>query len=322
MNKNISIPDFHEICFPYLKNEKTGIANRIDSNSGTGELICFDVAPGIQISYNDLNMDSCFQPMELKHDFLQIDHCLEGCYEVELAGGSVIFLGEGGLCVTNLCRNKQIFVNSRIPLKRYRGITILLEMKAAQDTLNADFTKKDISLAKIRDTLCCDGQSMIIKSRREVAHIFSELYRVDERIRHPYFWLKIVELLLFLSLLDNSSVQCPQHFSEDTSRKTQKIYQYIIDNPFDKMTISDFSKQFHVAESSMKRCFKSITGISAGTFMKVKRMEAAAELLLSEPEFSIGEVAEFAGYENQGKFTSAFKSVHGITPLAFRHKHQ
>ena len=33
---------------------------------------------------------------------------------------------------------------------------------------------------------------------------------------------------------------------------------------------------FDVAESSMKRCFKSIAGVSIGTFMKVKPMEMAA----------------------------------------------
>ena len=52
-----------------------------------------------------------------------------------------------------------------------------------------------------------------------------------------------------------------------------------------------------MAESSMKRCFTSIAGNSIGTFMKIKRMEAAAQLLVSEPQLSICEVAEAAGYE-------------------------
>lgn len=77
---------------------------------------------------------------------------------------------------------------------------------------------------------------------------------------------------------------------------------------------------FHVAESSMKRCFTSIAGNSIGTFMKIKRMEAAAELLVSEPQLSICEVAEVAGYENQSKFSAAFKSIMGVTPFAYRCK--
>lgn len=160
----------------------------------------------------------------------------------------------------------------------------------------------------------------MIKSKHEIDHIFSELYRVDERIRIPYFWIKVIELLLFLSLLDASYVKKSRQFSEDVSKGTQQAYQYIIENPFSKITISQLAEMFHVAESSMKRCFTSIAGNSIGTFMKIKRMEAAAQLLVSEPQLSICEVAEAAGYENQSKFSAAFKSIMGVTPFAYRCK--
>lgn len=291
-----------------------------DGENGYGEMICYDVVPGIMIAYNCLNMDSCYQTVIPEHDFLQIDYCLEGCYECELPGGIVSFLGEGDLCVSSLCKGTQIFTSSKIPLKKYRGITVLLEMEKAQETLNADFRQADIDLKKIRAALCADGRSLLIKSKHEVDHIFGELYRVDERIRHPYLWIKVIELLLFLSLLDASYVKKPRQFSEEVSNGTQKAYQYIIENPFSKVTIAELSEMFHVAESSMKRCFTSIAGSSIGSFMKVKRMEAAADLLVSEPQFSICEVAESAGYENQGKFSAAFKSVFGVTPFAYRCK--
>ena len=58
-----------------------------------------------------------------------------------------------------------------------------------------------------------------------------------------------------------------------------------------------------------------------GTFMKRTRMEAAAELLRSEPTLSVGEIASLAGYENQGKFSGAFKSVYEMTPIAYRLKY-
>lgn len=72
------------------------------------------------------------------------------------------------------------------------------------------------------------------------------------------------------------------------------------------MTITELAEMFHVAESSMKRCFSSIAGNSIGAFMKVKRMEAAAELLISAPQLSIGEVAEAAGYENSKQVFCSF----------------
>lgn len=111
-------------------------------------------------------------------------------------------------------------------------------MEGAQKTLNTDFRQGDINLQQIRDTLCGDGRSLLIKSKHEIDHIFSELYRVDERIRIPYFWIKVIELLLFLSLLDASYVKKPRQFSEDVSKGTQQAYQYIIENPFPNNDLS------------------------------------------------------------------------------------
>ncbi len=321
MKDSTNEPAFHDIYFPDKKKEHTGTILRENNESGTGKMQCFDIAPGIRISYNDLTMDSCFRPVKFQKDFLQIDHCLEGCYECEMEGGAVSFLGEGDLCVSDLCRDRQVFVSSRIPLKKYRGITVLLEMEVAQKTLDTGFQQANINLAQIRDSLCADGRSLLIKSKHQIDHIFSELYSVDERIRLPYFWIKVIELLLFLSLLDNSSVRHPQQFSEEISQRTQEAYQFIIENPFAKVTISELAAMFAVAESSIKRCFKSISGKSIGTFMKIKRMEAAAEMLISEQKLSIGEVADAAGYENQSKFSAAFKSVMGVTPQVYRYKY-
>ncbi len=301
------------------KEQQANIRHLTDG-MGMGEMECFQVAPGIQISYDNLTSDTCFQPIEFETDFLQINHCIEGCYEFEMKNGSVSFIGEGDLSVCGLKRGKQMFTSSKIPLKKYRGITILLEIDVAQRILDQDFRQADIKLAQIRDTLCPEGRSLLIKSKREVDHIFSELYNVDQRIRFPYFWVKIIELLLFLSLLDSSFVTKPHLFSDEVSKGTQGAYQFIIENPFSKITITELSRMFHVAESSMKRCFISIAGSSIGTFMKEKRMEAAAELLIAEPHLTICEVANAAGYENQSKFSAAFKSVFGMTPFAYRCK--
>lgn len=311
---------FHDIYFRDGKSNFSSVV-REETESGEGEMVCFDVASGIQITYNDLKMGSCYRPIIPEHDFLQIDHCLEGCYECESADGTVTFLGEGDLSVGSLYKGKQSIIGSNIPFKKYKGITVLFEIEKAQKVISENFGQADINLVKIRDMLCSNGTLLLVKSKREIDHIFGELYSVDKRIQSPYFWIKTIELLLFLSLLDGSAMQKPQHFSEDISKRTQKVYQYIIENPFDIKTIADLSEEFGIAESSLKRCFKSIAGKSIGTFIKIKRMEAAADMLIAEPHLNIGEVAYAAGYENQSKFSAAFKSVMGITPQAYRYKY-
>ena len=55
---------------------KTGIGAETEkrilhegNESGEGTMRRFEVAPGIQITYNDLKMDSCFRPIRLKKTF-------------------------------------------------------------------------------------------------------------------------------------------------------------------------------------------------------------------------------------------------------------
>ena len=113
----IEQPQLHDIYF-HSRNEKNeNFILQQSTDTGTGEMTCYDVAPGIQITYNNLNMDSCFRPLIPQKDFLQIDHCLEGCYECELAGGSVSFLGEGDLSVSNLCKDSSYLLAQGFRLK-------------------------------------------------------------------------------------------------------------------------------------------------------------------------------------------------------------
>ena len=132
MDATIKNPQFQDIYFPNKRKQQENLIVQQNTDTGFGEMNCYDVAHGITITYNNLNMDSCYRPIIPQQDFLQIDHCLEGCYECELSGGSVSFLGEGDLSVSNLCKGQQLFVGSRIPLKKYRGITVLFEIETAQ----------------------------------------------------------------------------------------------------------------------------------------------------------------------------------------------
>ena len=281
---------------------------------------CFDIAQGIQITYSNLNTDSCFAPVIPEKDYLQIDFCINGCYEFEHRNGLKYFFGERDLCITPLRKGKQIFVSSAIPFNKYCGITILMEMETAQKTLEKDFKQAKINLYDIRSTLCKDDTPIMIKSTHETDHIFGELCSVDKRIQTPYFWIKVIEILLFLSIKDVSNILIPQQFSKEVTEATKHVYNYIIDNPFSKETISTLSTTFLISESSLKRCFKSMSGESIGTFMKVKRIESVAELIESDTKLSIGEISEIAGYENQSKFSAAFKSIFGVTPITYRHK--
>lgn len=292
---------------------------RIENDTGMGELRCYDVFPGAQIIYNCLNMRTCFQKIQAAQGFLQINHCREGSFELEVQGGMVSFLTEGDVAVN--APGVQQITDSRLPTGRYVGVAILLELATAQCALDTLLPNSGINLHRLQEKLCSGRELFLLRARPEIEHIFSELYHVDERIRETYTFLKTAELLLFLTLAENELRDPLPRFSRQVVEATMAVCAYLLKEPCRKSTISELSGHFNVAETNLRECFKSIYGHPIGTFIRLERMKRAAVLLRDDAELSIGQIAQMVGYENQSKFAAAFKTVMHDSPLSYRHRH-
>ena len=145
------------------------------------------------------------------------------------------------------------------------------------------FSKWHIDLQKIRTTLCPEGRVLLIKSKQKIDHIFAEILSVENQIRLPYYWLKILEILLLLSQLDNSYVEPPQQFyGESIPGGLNRSISILLKILLQQKNISEIAEIYGVSESSMKRCFKHSIRASLRQFMKGNGW-TAAELLRSEP---------------------------------------
>lgn len=72
-----------------------------------------------------------------------------------------------------------------------------------------------------------------------------------------------------------------------------------------------------MGSTKLRQCFKQCCGITIADYIQQEKMKQAMRLL-SHDEMSIQNIARLIGYENPGKFTAAFKKVHGFTPSMFR----
>ncbi|MGX9844096.1 helix-turn-helix transcriptional regulator [Streptococcus iniae] len=261
-------------------------------------------------------MESTYQEIKPCEGIFQIDHCLDGCYESKLKSNERAFIGKGDCSVVDL--GKVPFESSKIPMKRYVGLTIFIDVNSAQKSIDNYFPFTKINIKEMMNMLCKDGPSLIIKSRKEINHILNELYTVSEDIRISYSIIKIIELLLFLSLVKTEDIKKIPTFSSPIYDATQECYKALVENPFDKYSIPELAKQYAISESSLKRCFIHLTGQSIGSFKKNTCLEESARLLIDKPHITVGEVADFAGYLHPGKFSSAFKTYFGVSPQQYR----
>lgn len=81
----------------------------------------------------------------------------------------------------------------------------------------------------------------------------------------------------------------------------------------DLPSISSIAKEVALSESSLKRNFKTMFGISLYEYYLQRKMEFA-RIQLIEKKLPVKEVAYMLGYENSGSFIRIFKKHYQIAP--------
>jgi AraC-like DNA-binding protein len=97
----------------------------------------------------------------------------------------------------------------------------------------------------------------------------------------------------------------------------KEIHKKLISNLQERFTIEELSKEYLLNTATLKATFKGIYGQPIGTYMKEYRMKQAA-VLLRQTKSTIAEIANQVGYENQSKFSTAFRDILKITPAEYR----
>ena len=69
--------------------------------------------------------------------------------------------------------------------------------------------------------------------------------------------------------------------------------------------------------STLKEIFKAVYGQPIATYMKEFRVRQAMKLL-RETNATIADIASQAGYQTQGRFSSAFQSIVKMSPREYR----
>lgn len=295
------------------RTDDCAIYRMADGSDGT--MTTYEVFPGVELIYNDFHTEDCFQGSKSYREVMEINHCRQGRFECDFPDGSCVYLEEGDLSVS-MIGNRTL--RSSFPLEHYHGISVVIELDRAACSLSGVLNDISINLYALRDRLCGSDRCFIMRATESVEHIFSELYRVPDQIRKGYYKLKILELLLYLSVVDGPAhMGQKQYFPRSQVDVIKAIKEYIIDNLERHITLEELSQRFNIPLTALKLCFKGVYGTTIYSFLRTYRMQAAA-VLLSRTKMSIAQVAGQVGYLNSSKFASAFKAVMGITPLDYR----
>ena len=151
-------------------------------------------------------------------------------------------------------------------------------------------------------------------------HMFSDLYQVPVKNQKGYFYIKILELLLFLSeenITENEfEKQCYTKAQADLAKR---IREYMLAHMNVHITLKELEEHFHMSGSHLKKMFKCVYGVTIVDYTRTQKMESAA-YMLDHTDKSILEIANAHGYYNASKFANAFRTVKGCNPNGYRKK--
>ena len=291
---------------------------KINDDTGEGFMTVYELFDGVYIFYNDFHMHSCRSNMEINRNLFCIDHCREGQMEHVIKDGVYAYTGAGDLKIDSRKNHKG---NMTFPLNHYHGITISIDIDKANESIKELFPFFKIDLNALINKFCPDDYPYIISNVESIKHIFHELYSVPEKIRQQYMALKVIEILLFLEALEikTDNKEHP-YFYKAQVEKVKAIHKLMTQNIDKHYTLDELSKKFNISLTIMKKCFKNIYGDSIFSYMKTYKMNQAAIYLKTQKELNVCDIAGIVGYESPGKFSNAFKSVMGMTPLEYRKK--
>ena len=285
--------------------------------NGKGSIEVYGLHKGIRSAFVYLNADHLKIAAIGSDSVLEIHYCRYGqavwTFEkgerAELMQGDFALIPSHAVCGANI----------EFPQGYYAGVAFCIDLdqlskKNAEAVFDAG-TNPDF----FKDAFIKGGSCSVFSGDEEASALFEALFDLPVRFRVSYFKLKLQEILLHLIRVDGSPERVRNPYCPEYKKIMQEVHEQLISDLSCRVTIEDLSKQYLINATTLKTMFKAIYGTSIAAHIKMHRMEKAAALLLDTQD-SVAAISRAVGYENQSKFTAAFKESFNMLPTEYRKK--
>lgn len=146
------------------------------------------------------------------------------------------------------------------------------------------------------------------------------LYMTQNRESSPFHL--IGHLYLFLDYMMRSSAGTNiQKGSQLRDFYIHEALNFMEHNFQNDISVEEVAAVCGLNRSYFGKIFKQAVGKSPQEFLLSYRMAKAAELL-KLTQFSIGDISQAVGYDNQLHFSRAFKNIYGVSPREWRNRNR
>ncbi len=100
------------------------------------------------------------------------------------------------------------------------------------------------------------------------------------------------------------------------------VIDFVLERFADELTLDDLAGAVGMSRFHFCRSFQRAVGAPPVKWLWTLRTLLAAEFIDLDPKWSLTDVAFACGFTSSAHFSRAFKSMHGISPSAFRRRAQ
>ena len=177
--------------------------------------------------------------------------------------------------------------------------------------LNGDYIDQLIS----KGFLAAEKAIFEIGFNEKITRIFTDIFQYANEERPNY--QKIISAMSVYLLSEVIFFSANNSVEVETQQLIQRVKVFVSENLSQKINWHNTSMQFGFSYSKIRKLFKSYVGISLGQYQMQVKVNKARELL-NNPHYTIKEVADTLGFQNEYYFNTFFKEKVGVPPGLFR----
>ena len=244
---------------------------QFENHTGEGTMTCYEIFPGTILTFNTHRLDH--RPPKLKKgieylygyfdseyvpqdNIFAIDYCREGRMEYLAAKDAYAYVQAKDMKFDRRLQHVGRFV---FPAKHYHGLTVAFDLEMAAQALVTEVKDFPIDIMALRDKYCCSLYPKVIHKMEGIEHICGELYQVPQKIRVPYFKIKILELLLYLEALEIPEEENSKpYFYKTQVEKVKAVQRFLSEHCAENHTQEELAEKFDISLTTMKSCFKNM----------------------------------------------------------------
>ncbi len=248
-------------------------------------------------------------------NYISLNICQKGRCEVKLSNDRYVYMMPGNMCI-NAEKPEQGYI---YPGELYEGIEIVFDRDVFKHQDIRELASYGLSGDYLRECVDNHAGCFMASLDETVLGKSRALYEalLEKNLSQEAYRFYALEILFLIKNGGAGEIKSGTFITKGQRKIAVEAEKIIMKDFREHHTVEEMAGVFGISPSALKKYFEAVYGKPVSHYLRENRMQKAKELL-SRTEKSVGEIASFCGYENQGKFGSAFKAYTGESPLEYR----